>query len=264
MTTTQTAPTERAERAAHTTPPKGHALVVGASSGMGASLVRQLSAEGYAVAAVARRGEMLERLAKDCGPGRVIVRTHDVNAHGETPELFEDIVRDLGGLDFYVYAAGVMPEVGPEEYDTGKDIAMLDVNLGGFFAWTNQVARYFHSQRSGTIVGIGSIAGDRGRKGAPAYGATKAAMATFLESLRNRLAERDVRVVTIKPGMVETPMTEHLDKLVMPVTAEKAAKDILKVSRGRLWNVRHVPLRWLGVSLIIRAIPSFLFKRTNI
>lgn len=233
---------------------------------MGAAIVRQLSKEGYAVAAVARRRELLDGLAKeaDGGPGRVFAYAHDVNAIDEIPELFESLVRDLGGLDFYVYAAGVMPDVGPEEYDTEKDLAMVDVNLGGAIAWTNPVARFFHSQRAGTIVGIGSIAGDRGRKGAPVYGATKAALATYLESLRNRLAERAVRVVTIKPGMVETPMTEHLDKLVMPVSAERAAKEILRVSRRKLWNERHVPLRWMGVSLIIRSIPSFLFRRTNI
>lgn len=242
------------------------ALVVGASSGMGAAIVRQLCSEGYAVGAVARRGELLDALAKDAegGPGRVVARTHDVTAIDEVPALFEEIVGELGGLDLYVYAAGTMPDVGPEEYDTEKDLAMLDVNLGGCFAWTNPVARFFHSQRSGTIVGIGSIAGDRGRKGAPVYGATKAGMATYLESLRNRLAERKVRVVTVKPGMVETPMTEHLDKLVMPVGAERAAREILRVARGRFWNVRHIPLRWLGVSLVIRSIPSFLFRRTNI
>jgi len=242
------------------------ALIVGASSGMGASMVRQLAREGYAVAAVARREELLDALAAeaDGGPGSVLTYAHDVNAIDEIPGLFETIIKDLGGLDLYVYAAGVMPDVEPEEYDTEKDLLMVDVNLGGAIAWTNPVARYFHSQRSGTIVGIGSIAGDRGRKGAPVYGATKAAFATYLESLRNRLAERAVRVVTIKPGMVETPMTEHLDKLVMPVSAERAAKEILKVSRGRLWNVRHVPLRWLGVSLVIRSIPSLLFRRTSI
>ncbi|MEM9382278.1 MAG: SDR family NAD(P)-dependent oxidoreductase [Planctomycetota bacterium] len=245
---------------------RGRALVVGASSGMGAALVQQLAAEGYAVGAVARRASLLDALADEAsgGPGRVVGRAHDVTAIDEVPELFEGLVRELGGLDLFVYAAGTMPDVGAEEYDTEKDLAMLDVNLGGCFAWTNQAARLFHSQRAGTIVGIGSIAGDRGRKGAPVYGATKAGMATYLESLRNRLSERGVRVVTIKPGMVETPMTEHLDKLVMPVSAERAAREILRVARGRLWNVRHVPLRWLGVSLVIRSIPSFLFRRTNV
>ncbi len=245
------------------------ALVVGASSGMGAAIVRQLVSEGYAVAAVARRQELLDELAGAAAStggkgGRVLPIVHDVNRIDEVPGLFEKVIEGLGGLDFYVYAAGVMPDVEPEEYDTEKDLLMVDVNLSGFIAWTNPVARYFHSQRSGTIVGIGSIAGDRGRKGAPVYGATKAAMETLLESLRNRLAERTVRVVTVKPGMIETPMTEHLDKLMMPVSAERAAKDILKVSRGKFWNTRHIPLRWLPVSLVIRSIPSFLFRKTSI
>lgn len=270
---TQTDPAQKSAGAAEsapadsTVPHRGNgkrALVVGASSGMGAELVRQLAREGYAVAAVARRQEQLEALAAEPTSGQVHPFAHDVNAIDEIPALLETIVEALGGLDLYVYAAGVMPDVGPEEYDTEKDLAMVDVNLGGAIAWTNPVARLFHSQRGGTIVGIGSIAGDRGRKGAPVYGATKAAFATYLESLRNRLAESAVRVVTIKPGMVETPMTEHLDKLVMPVSAKRAAKEILSVSRGRLWNVRHVPLRWLGVSLVIRSIPSFLFRKTNI
>ena len=89
-------------------------------------------------------------------------------------------------------------------------------------------------------------------------------METLLESLRNRLAERAVRVVTVKPGMIETPMTENLDKLMMPVSAKRAAKEILRVSRGKLWNTRHIPLRWLPVSLVIRSIPSFLFRKTSI
>ncbi|MFT6108591.1 MAG: NADP-dependent 3-hydroxy acid dehydrogenase YdfG [Planctomycetota bacterium] len=229
-------------------------------------MVQQLVSEGYAVAAVARRQELLDALAASAEgqPGRVVPIVHDVNRIDEVPELLERIIADLGGLDFYVYAAGVMPDVQPEEYDTEKDLLMVDVNLSGFIAWTNPVARYFHSQRAGTIVGIGSIAGDRGRKGGPVYGATKAAMETLLESLRNRLAERAVRVVTVKPGMIETPMTEHLDKLMMPVSAKRAAKDILKVSRGRFWNTRHIPLRWLPVSLVIRSIPSFLFRKTSI
>ena len=245
------------------------ALVVGASSGMGAAIVRQLVSEGYAVAAVARRKDLLDALASSAtatatGPGSVLPIVHDVNQIDEIPELFERVITELGGLDYYLYAAGAMPDVGPEEYDTEKDLLMVDVNLSGFIAWTNPVSRYFYSQRSGTIVGIGSIAGDRGRKGAPVYGATKAAMETLLESLRNRLAERAVRVVTVKPGMIETPMTEHMDKLMMPVSAERAAKDILKVSRGKLWNTRHIPLRWLPVSLVIRSIPSFLFRKTSI
>jgi NAD(P)-dependent dehydrogenase (short-subunit alcohol dehydrogenase family) len=242
------------------------ALVVGASSGIGAELVRQLARAGTHVAAVARRRPELEALAQELAgaPGKVTTRVNDVTDVADVPSAFEELVRALGGLDLYVYAAGIMPAVGPEEYDTEKDLAMLDANLGGCVAWGNPVARFFHSQRAGTIVGIGSIAGDRGRRGAPVYGASKAGMDHYLESLRNRLAERNVRVLTVKPGMVETPMTAQLDKLVMPIKADRAAREILGAARGRFWNTRYVPLRWLAVSLVIRSIPSFLFRRTSI
>lgn len=246
------------------------ALVIGASSGIGAELVRQLAREGAHVAALARRKPELDALAHalaaDVGgaPGKVLTRAHDVTDVADVPAAFEEVVRALGGLDLVVFAAGVMPVVGPEEYDTDKDLGMVDANLGGCIAWGNAAARYFHTQRAGTLVGIGSIAGDRGRKGNPVYGASKAGMDHYLEALRNRLAERGVRVLTVKPGMVETPMTAHLEKLVMPVGAERAAREILAAARGRLWNIRYVPLRWWAVSVAIRAIPSFLFRRTNV
>ena len=248
------------------TPRFSRALVIGASSGIGAELVRQLAREGSHVAAVARRQAELDALGHALGsaPGKVTVRAHDVTDVAAVPAVFEELVRALGGLDLVVYAAGVMPVVGPEEYDTEKDLVMLDVNLGGCVAWGNAVARYFHTQRRGTFVGIGSIAGDRGRKGNPVYGASKAGMDHYLEALRNRLAERNVRVVTVKPGMVETPMTAHLDKLVMPVGAERAAREILGAAAGGFWNIRYVPLRWWLVSRVIRSIPSILFRRTTI
>lgn len=249
----------------HAVPAAGtkRAIVVGASSGMGAALTRQLASRGTAVVAVARRADHLEALAAEA-EGKVVPLVHDVLAIDDVTRAFDEAVERLGGLDEIWFAAGTMPDVGPDEFDTEKDLAMIDVNFAGAVAWLNLAARLFHTQRAGLIVGFGSIAGDRGRKGAPVYGATKAALATYLESLRNRLASRGVRVVTVKPGMVETPMTAHLDKLVMPVSAERAAGEILRAGRGRFWNEKHIPLRWWAVSRVIRSIPSLLFRRTSI
>jgi len=244
-------------------PIRGRALVVGASSGMGAALVRALARDGFRVGALARRGEELERLCAECGPGRVVARVHDVRWRAEVPALFEELVRELGGLELLIYAAGIMPPVGPEEYDTEKDAGILEVNTLGAIAWCNPAAAYFQSLRRGTIVGISSIAGDRGRKGNPVYGASKAALAHYLEALRNRLGGFGVHVCTIKPGYVETPMTEKLGKLPGMIGADEAARQILVLARRRR-NVRYVPFRWLWVSLVIRSIPSVVFRRLNI
>src|SRR5262245_60099002 len=135
------------------------ALVVGASSGIGEALVKQLVSEGATVVAVARRKAMLQELAAQ-SHGRVIALAHDVTSFAEVPVLFESAVRDLGGLDLFIYAAGIMPEIRADEFDTSKDLDTLAVNLGGCIAWTNEVAKLFRTQRAGVIVGISSIAGE--------------------------------------------------------------------------------------------------------
>ena len=242
------------------------AIVVGASSGIGAALVRRLAKEGYTVGAVARRAEMLEALQEEMKlePGRVVPLASDVTDFDAVPHAFAELAEAVGNLELFIYAAGVMPEVGPQEYNTQKDLQQVAVNLSGAMAWCNEAATLFLTQRSGTLVGIGSIAGDRGRKGNPAYHTTKAAFATYLESLRNRLSEGAVRVVTIKPGFVETPMTENLSDMFWEISADKAAQTILGAARGWFWNTRYVPLRWWAVGTVIKSIPSFLFKRMSI
>jgi NAD(P)-dependent dehydrogenase (short-subunit alcohol dehydrogenase family) len=245
------------------------ALVVGASSGIGAALVKRLVSEGYAVGAIARRGDVLDALALELAPlarasgGRLVVHAHDVARAEEVPELFERVVRELGGLELLIYAAGIMPKIGPKEYDTEKDLDQLTVNVGGAIAWCNAAAKWFQSTRRGTIVGISSIAGDRGRKGNPVYCTTKAALNTYLEALRNRLSECGVHVTTIKPGFVDTAMTQGLPGLFWLISADRAAEMILEAARGRV-NTRYVPRRWWFVGTVIRCIPSFVFKKLNV
>ncbi|MDZ4775024.1 MAG: SDR family NAD(P)-dependent oxidoreductase [Planctomycetota bacterium] len=245
------------------------ALVVGASSGIGAALVKQLVSEGYAVCAIARRRDVLDQLSSEVAAsarasgGRSIVRVHDVARAEQVPQLFEEIVRDLGGLELVIYAAGIMPKIGSKEYDTEKDLDQLTVNVGGAIAWCNAAANLFQTTRRGTIVGISSIAGDRGRKGNPVYCTTKAALNTYLEALRNRLSEVGVHVTTIKPGFVDTAMTKGMPGLFWLISAEKAAEMILAAARGRV-NTRYVPRRWWFVGTVIRSIPSFVFKKLNV
>jgi NAD(P)-dependent dehydrogenase (short-subunit alcohol dehydrogenase family) len=139
---------------------------------------------------------------------------------------------------------------------------MLDTNLCGCVAWCNEAARLFTTQRAGTICGISSIAGVRGRKGQPVYGTSKAAMDHYLESLRNRLAVVGVHVCTIEPGFVDTPMTEGLG-LKGAISAKSAAAQILRAARRRV-NTRYVPRKWELIAAVVRYIPSVLFKRLDI
>lgn len=242
------------------------AIVVGASSGIGEHLVRGLVKEGARVAAVARRQGELERLARECGdPGdgsKVIVAAHDVVNFDATPGLFDKLAAQLGGLDLLVYNAGVMPRVEESEYSFAKNRQMVEVNLLGAMAWMDPAAAYMEARQSGTLVGISSVAGDRGRRGNPGYHATKAALTTYMESLRNRLSRHHVNVVTIKPGPVKTAMTEGL-KLPLMIEAEECANGILSMAQANV-SEGYIPAAWGPIMFVIRNIPSLLFRRTNI
>ena len=227
---------------------------------MGAELVRRLAERGYRVAALARRQAALDEVA--AGQPNVLTFVHDVTDGPSVAGQFEACTSALGGCDLMVYAAGVMCDIGPEEYNTEKDFQQLAVNLAGCVAWGNEAARYMASKRHGMIVGISSIAGDRGRKPFPTYHAAKAGVSTYLESLRNRLAASSVHVLTVKPGTVHTPMTAGLTDLKWPITAEVAVYGILNAI-DKQKNTVYIPLRWLFVSLVIRSLPSFVFRRLN-
>ena len=242
------------------------ALVVGASSGMGAELVRRLAAEGHVVAAVARRADVLQELADSVnadGRERVFPVVQDVTQTEGVHAAFEQVVRLLDGLDLVIYCAGVMPRIGLDEYPTALDRQVVEVNVIGAMAWMNPAAERMAQLGGGTLVGIGSVAGDRGRVGNPAYSASKAALETYMEALRNRLAPQGVHVLTVKPGPVHTPMTQGLDKLPMVVDVSVAVDQIL-VAIAKRKNVAYVPKRWGVVMAVIRAIPSFLFQRLGI
>ncbi|AIE87409.1 SDR family NAD(P)-dependent oxidoreductase [Fimbriimonas ginsengisoli] len=236
------------------------AIVIGASSGIGAELVRQLAQEGARVAAVARRGDRLEALASEF-PGKIIPVEHDVTDFDAVPALFQEITGKLGGLDLIVYAAGVMPEVGAHEYDFQKDRQMIEVNLLGAMAWLNQAAIRFENTKSGTIVGIGSVAGDRGRSGQPVYNTSKAALTTYLEALRNRLCKHGVRVVTIKPGPTATEMTSRLHMKGMMDPAKVAEITLEKSQRT---GEHYIKLTHRIAFAIIRRIPSGIFRKLSI
>jgi NAD(P)-dependent dehydrogenase (short-subunit alcohol dehydrogenase family) len=241
--------------------PFSTAIVVGASSGIGEAMVRKLAQGGTRVAAVARRQGELDRIAAAAGPN-VRVYAHDVRDYDATPALFDRIVADLGGCDLFVYNAGVMPAVGESEYDFAKDREMIEINLLGAICWIDLAAAFFEAQRKGTLCGVSSVAGDRGRRGNPAYHTSKAGLTTFLESMRNRLSRHGVNVVTIKPGPVDTPMTKGL-KLPLIISADACADGALALMRAGT-GVGYVPAVWGPIMWVIRNIPSVFFRRTNI
>jgi short-subunit dehydrogenase len=242
------------------------AIVIGASSGIGEAIVRQLTSAGCRVALVARRQDQLDRIAravKESGVGEAYAHAHDVVNFDEIPGLFDKIVDELGGLDILIYAAGVMPEVVEGEYSFAKDRAMIEVNILGAMAWMNPAAAFFEAQRRGTICGISSIAGERGRRPMPGYCTSKAALSTYLEALRNRLSRYGVNVVTIKPGFVDTAMTKGKKGLFMLISSDEAARRTLSIAQRGNGSNSFLSNAWWAIAFVVRNLPSFIFRQLN-
>jgi len=199
-----------------------------------------------------------EALGRDAAVGYV----HDAADVDAAEELFARIEKEIGDVDELHYVAGVMPEVEPDEFDLDKDRLQVNVNMLGCIAWGNAAARRFLARKKGTIVGVTSVAQDRGRIGRPVYNASKAGMDTYLEALRNRLWRHGVRVTTIRPGFVETPMTAGL-QLKGAISADSAAERILKAT-AKQKAIVYVPFKWRLIMTVIRAIPSFVFRKLSI
>jgi short-subunit dehydrogenase len=242
------------------------AIIVGASSGVGAALARRLAREGYALGLVARRIDRLQALCDEITSSyyiRAYAYQHDVVNTAEVPVLLGKAISDLGDLDLFIYCAGVLFPNDPTAFNGDQDQLMLQVNLVGAAAWINLVAQRFQQKHAGHIVGIGSIAGDRGRRGLPAYTASKAGLHTYLEGMRNRLWREGVTVTTIKLGQVETDMLKNADRTRRPISADRAAELIWRAIAQHKQTV-YVPAWWRWIGLAVQHLPSFIFRRLNI
>ena len=246
--------------------PSPKAVIVGASSGIGAALARKLAAEGYQVALLARRKKLLEEVCREinqaAGETRAFAYPHDVTKYSQVPDLFRKILQDFQTIDVFVYNSGMSHTIGMSEYDFDKDLETMEVNLLGGIAWLNQAATLFDRMGRGHLVGVSSIAGDRGRVGNPSYMAAKGGMSTFLESLRNRLARKGVHVLTVKPGYVQTDILPEKHPPLPVATPEAVANAIYKAIR-RKKQVLYTPWFWRYILLVVTHTPSFIFRRMS-
>jgi short-subunit dehydrogenase len=163
-----------------------------------------------------------------------------------------------------IVVAGYMADQRECESDWNKTFNTVNVNYTGIISLLNIIANDMEKNKNGFIVGVSSVAGDRGRKANYIYGSAKAAFSAYLSGLRNRLFENKVQVLTVKPGFVNTKMTQDLE-LPEKLTAqpEDVAKDIFNAQqKGK--DILHTKGIWRFVMLIIKHIPEFMFKKMSI
>ena len=171
--------------------------------------------------------------------------------------------RALGGIDGVLMAHGVLGDQQEAEKSWLAASKILHTNFVGPASLLTHVANLLEEKRAGTIVVISSVAGDRGRQSNYVYGASKGGLTTWLQGLRNRLAPKGVRVLTVKPGFVDSPMTAHLPKNALFAKPEAIASGIMRAVAMKR-NVVYLPFIWWPIMTVVRAVPEFLFKRLKL
>lgn len=241
-------------------------LIIGARSDIGIAAARAFAAKGYAVQLAARNAPALADDRKDLiARYGAQVSLHEVDALDLSSH--EAFVAGLPVLpDVVVCTVGFMGEQKQNETSLAEMARVMRSNFEGPASLFTVLANKMVARGSGTLVGISSVAGERGRAANYVYGSAKAGFTAFLSGLRNRLAKdkTGVHVVTVLPGFVRTAMTQGLD-LPAKLTAEPAevGNAIFKaVEKGK--DVIYVRPVWQGIMLAIRNIPESQFKKMSI
>jgi len=241
-----------------------YVLIIGAKSDIAKEVAREYAKNGYNLYLAARDSNSLQDLKTD-----IQVRTKieielvefDITKFDTHQNFYDSLPEKPLGV---VVVSGYMNEQKVCQENWDESLNTINVNYTGAVSILNIIANDFEKNKRGFIVGVSSVAGDRGRKANYIYGSAKAAFSTYLSGLRNRLFESSVHVLTVKPGFVATKMTEDLD-LPPNLTAqpEDVAKDIYNAQqKGK--NILYTKSIWQLVMLIIKHIPEFMFKKMSI
>lgn len=232
------------------------AIITGASSGIGLALSHELSKRGYELVLLARRGEILEQLAREIP--RATAFSCDVT---DLASVRDAVGRAGGVFDLAIANAGVSIPVHSTNFNVADAEQVIRVNVLGMFYLFDAVIPAMIERRSGRFVGVASLAGLRGLPAAGPYSASKAAMQAFLEATRIELAAHGVGVTTVNPGFVATPMTQK-NRFRMPflMNADRAARIIADgLERGK--RVIEFPRPTSLMMRVMRQMPDALYDR---
>ena len=238
-------------------------LILGATSDMAQAMARKFATEGWSLDLAARDGAVLESIAGDLRVrSKAVVETmsFDALAFSDHRAFYEGLEKKP---DVVICVFGYMGDQRKARTDFEEVRRTIDVNYTGAVSILNIIAEDFEKRGSGVIVGISSVAGDRGRQSNYIYGSAKAAFTAYLSGLRNRLLGAGVHVMTVKPGFCRTKMTENLD---LPDALTAAPDEVAEaVFRGiqKRRNVLYVRGIWQWIMWVIRCVPEAIFKRLS-
>ena len=236
-------------------------LIIGATSDMAQAIAKKYAAEGWNLSLAALEKELLEPIASDLrvrSGAEVLTMEFDATDFSNHRKLYDGLEIKP---DVVIAAFGYMSDQDEVRNDLEDIRRTIDINFTGMASILSVVADDFEKRGSGAIAAISSVAGDRGRQSNYIYGSAKAGLSVFLGGLRNRLADKGVHVMTVKPGFARTKMTENLElPAALTASPEQIAEAIFQGLEKKR-NVVYTLWMWRFIMLIIKHIPEFIFKK---
>lgn len=237
------------------------AIIVGASSGIGLEVAKRLLSDGWNLGIAARREEPLQAL-KATAPERIEIMTIDVTK-SDAEERLLSLIDQLGGMDLYFHASGIGKQNRTLEPDI--ELSTMETNAVGFTRMIGTAYRYFAKKGEGHIAAITSIAGTKGLGPAPAYSATKALQATYLQALEQQAHQSglNIRFTDIRPGFVDTALLSGTFKYPMLMKPEAVARDIVSSIISKR-HIRVIDARYRVLTFFWRLIPNWIWRRMKL
>lgn len=241
-------------------------LIIGATSAIAHETAKFFARDGADLFLVARNNERLEDVSNDLkvrGAKRTETFILDLNDLDRHQEMIQTAIDTFGGLDMVLISHGTLGDQQLCQQSVAKTLEELTTNFTSVISLLTILANYFEQQKRGCIAVVSSVAGDRGRRSNYVYGTAKGAVSIFLQGLRSRLSTSGVTVVTVKPGLVDTPMTGSLKKGLLSAQPRKVGEGIYQaMKKGK--EVVYLPWFWRPIMLIIKSIPESVFKKVSI
>lgn len=239
-------------------------LILGGSSDLGTALARKYAASNYSVSIAGRNLEEMKLVASD-----IHIR------YGVNAEAYQFDARNFSSHEQFYASLSPKPDISilvfgfmgdPEKAlnDWDDTLKVIETNFTGAVSIANIIAREYALKATGTIIGISSVAGDRGRGSNFIYGSAKAAFTAYLSGLRNRMFKSGVHIITVKPGFMYTRMTENLPlPALLTAKTDQVAHSVFEAGKNGK-NILYTKGLWKYIMLIIKNIPEFIFKKLSL
>lgn len=234
-------------------------IITGATAGIGRELAIQLAKNGHTVGLIGRRTERLEELAEEIGE-RAFYRSLDVTDFDTANVVYQGLADEMGGLDIMILNAGVGRDSLLPKWDSDKQT--IDVNVTAFVHGAHFAFKYFRAQKKGHIVGMSSIASHLASGRAAAYTASKHFISNYMTGLRQKAnkLEFDLAVSDIRPGYVDSEMTENNPNMFWVASTEKAVSQMVSAIEKKKKRA-YITKRWWIIATVARLTPQFVWDR---